>query len=280
VNKQDSRLTPNTFEAYLLRAGATQEHRTLRYVAGYISRIKERNSDRFVPMGERAAPGADPKRGTFTGGVLYSPWPELSVGAIGYHTPDVLNLFYGMLDSRWNLTDELGLRLRLQYTDQRSVGQDLITGTSFNTHLTTGQVSLSYRSAVLHLAASSTSNEEGIRSPWGTRPSPLSIMLLDFDRAGEDAWLVGASYDFRRIGVEGLSLFTNYARGRDARDALTRSPLPDQEELDVTLDYRIQRGRLRGLWLRLRGAFVRERGGGSRSQNELRIILRYEISVL
>ena len=281
VNKQDSRMSPNTFEAYLLRGGTgTEEHRTLRYVAGYISRIKVRNGTRFVPMGEQAAPGAAPKRGTLTAGALYSPWENQSVGVVNYHTPDVLNIVFATVDSNWNLTDELGARLRLQYTDQRSVGRDLITGTAFDTHVATGQISLSYRSAILHLAASTTANEERIQSPWGSRPSPLSLMLLDFDRAAEDAWLIGASFDFRRIGLEGLSLFANYARGRNARNPATRASLPDLDEFDLTVDYRIQRGRLRGMWLRVRGAFVHERSGGSRSQNELRVILRYDVSVL
>jgi hypothetical protein len=280
VNKRDDRETPNTFEAYLLRGTTDKEHNRLRYVAGYISRIKDRNSDRFIPMGERAAPGSAPKRGMFTAGVLYAPRPGLSVGAINYHTPDVLNLAYGIVDSKWDLGAEWGLRVRLQHTDQRSVGEDLITGTSFNTHVTTGQLSLSYRSAILHLAVSKTAGGESIQSPWGSRPSPLPIMILDFDRAGEDAWLVGASYDFGRLGLKGVSVFANYARGGNAREAVSRASLPDQDELDLTLDYKIQEGSLRGLWLRMRGAFVQERNRGSRSQNELRLILRYELPVL
>jgi hypothetical protein len=103
-------------------------------------------------------------------------------------------------------------------------------------------------------------------------------MILDFDRADEDAWLVGLSYNFSQIGLDGLSAFVNYARGNGARDD-DGVKVPDQYELDMTIDYRFNNGLFAGLWLRARAAFIRERDGGE-SQNELRLILNYELPVL
>ena len=50
VNRQDSRMVPNTFEGYTLRGSRD----AIAYVAGYLSDIKLRDSDRFVPMSEAA----------------------------------------------------------------------------------------------------------------------------------------------------------------------------------------------------------------------------------
>ncbi len=120
--------------------------------------------------------------------------------------------------------------------------------------------------------------EQRIRSPFGSKPSALSFMLRDFDRAGEDAWLVGLSYDFApELGVKGLSAFVNYARGNGRHAALTGSRLVDEDELDLTVDYRFTAGPLTGLWLRVRGALVRELGGDRDTQNEFRAILNYEL---
>ena len=76
------------------------------------------------------------------------------------------------------------------------------------------------------LAFSTTGHQRGIRSFLGSRPSPLSLILNDFDRAQEDAWLVGIAYDCSRLGLEGLSGFVNYARGNDAHARGARRPRP------------------------------------------------------
>ena len=281
LNEQDSRMTPNAHEGYSLHGSHAGNGYRLRYVGGYVARMKERDSDRFRPMGTVAAPEAEPKRGLWMGGAAVKLADRFEVGAIHYHSPDVLDLFYTAADASWLLSDELALRLRGSYTDQRSTGDDLLTGAAFDTHQTTLAASTSFRAAILHVAVARTGGEAAIRSPWGSRPSPLSLMLNDFDRAGEDAWLVGVSYNGTRLGLERWSAFANFARGSGARsDAGAR--VPDRQELDLTVDYRIEDGRWRGFWLRVRGAFVRERGAGGtdETQNELRVILNYDVAFL
>ena len=49
----------------------------------------------------------------------------------------------------------------------------------------------------------------------------VSLIDRDFNRAGEDAWLIGLAYDFGRLGVTGLSAFCNFAQGTGARDPAT-----------------------------------------------------------
>ena len=173
----------------------------------------------------------------------------------------------------------LGLRLGVQFTDQRSVGDDLLTGSSFDTRVFGARASTSWRRVVLALSFSTTDNEAGIRSPFGSYPGYLSRMQSDFDRAGEEAFGVDLSYRFESIGLESLSAFGNYTRGWDARDDDTGRSLPDRHEWNLTFDWRPQAGRLRGFWLRLRGALADE-DGADHTSGEFRIILNYEIPVL
>jgi hypothetical protein len=154
----------------------------------------------------------------------------------------------------------------------------LLTGSSFHVRQESGSAALSYRSAIATLGFSTTSSQRGIQNSWGSPPNPTSMMLENFDRASEDAILLGLSYNFRRLGLEGLSAFANYVRGNGARNNAGLR-VPDQDELDLTVDWRVQKGPLRGLWVRVRGAFVNERDGGE-SQNELRVILNYELPLL
>ena len=106
----------------------------------------------------------------------------------------------------------------------------------------------------------------------------ISLMIKDFNRAGEDAWLVGLSYDFSCIGLDGLSAFGRYAHGNTPDSGAVASP--DQKELDVTVDYRFKKGFLKGLWLRARGAYLDQDGPNARDVSNIRLILNYDIQIM
>ena len=70
INRDDSRMTPKTFEGIVLQGRLKLgEGESVKYGAGYFSKIKERNSDEFVSMSEDA--GAKVDRGVFAAGALY-----------------------------------------------------------------------------------------------------------------------------------------------------------------------------------------------------------------
>lgn len=273
VNKQDNRMTPNTFEGYRLYRETSQ----FRYVVGYIDTIKRRDSSTFISMSEAAGVPANRKRGLFLAGAAYVPSDDALTGAINYLVPDVLNILYAETNYTWIVNHDLQLKLSAQFTDQRSVGQSLLG--SFDTRVVGSRAALSYRNAIVTTAFSITATGAAIRSPFGTYPGYLSLMEKDFNRAGESAWLAGLSYDLKNLGLPGLSVALNYARGYGARDATMGKPLPEEAEFDLTVDYRVQHGPLRGLWLRVRNGYVDfNRQGGS--SNTVRLIVNYELPVL
>ena len=93
INKNDNRMTPNTFEGYSLHGafGGKDGAPGLNYGAGYVTKIKERNSDEFVWMSQDA--GANVDRGVAAVGLNYSQGP-FSLGAINYYSDDIINIFY------------------------------------------------------------------------------------------------------------------------------------------------------------------------------------------
>ena len=267
LNDQDTRMIPNTFEAYTLGYNAKYAD----VGGGHVTRIKTRNSDAFVPMAEVAgATGAS--TGVTVIGARLPPLYPYQVSAILMHNWDVFSTFYSEANWDWKHVDGLDARLGAQFTSQRSVGQELIG--SFSTWTSGLKASGGYRGGVLTLAGTVTGEGAAIRSPFGLKPSYNTLMLFDYDRAGERSMRIGFSDRLDWTGVEGLSFVLNYAQGVGARALPNGVDLPRRSEADFTLDYRPKEGGPSGLWLRLR--FADGRDGDTRIQ-ELRLILNYEV---
>ena len=272
VNKQDSRMVPSTFEAYSLEGRSI--HIT-DFILSHVIKIKTRNSTKFRYISEVAGfSGTD--RGLSLAGAHHSISKDINIGAITLYAWDLWNTVYAEGNSVWELSDQVAIRLSGQFTAQQSVGEEL--DGDFSTHVFGGKAALSYRGIILNFAFSSTGNDSDIRSPFGGYPGYLSLIEKDFDRAGEDAWLLGISYDFSFLGIEGLSAFANYARG-DTQDS-GKIASPDQEEFDLTVDYHFKKGPLKGFWLRFRSAYVNQDGPGGQDIDNFRIILNYDVPIL
>src|SRR5213079_2632129 len=125
INRNDTRMTPNTFEAIVLQgrskldtssnddAGTptdggiglskdgkevavptptpTQDVASIKYGLGYFYAIKERNDSEFVSMAQDA--GADIQHGVWSAGALYEKG-KFNIGAIEYYCADVINIAY------------------------------------------------------------------------------------------------------------------------------------------------------------------------------------------
>ena len=202
-------------------------------------------------------------------GIRYEQGDSFSWGLIGSVVPDVLSTLYSELDAVW-ATGDLGARFGIQFTDQRSVGNELLTGESFDTQAGGIRLALSYRGAVVKGSVTAVSDEARIRSAFGGDPSFNSLLLSDFNLPNQKAVKIGFSYDFGRINLPGFSGIVNYARAYDARNPQAGTRLDDDEELDLTLDFHPRQAPWKGSWLRLRGAFFNP--GTRREIVDVRII--------
>ncbi len=280
INRADTRMTPNTFEAYLARGAIKDIPRfgDLNLVAGWIQKIRRRSENSFDDMAEAAGvPGGDDGLATIT--LRARPWEGFYFGITNHLLPDAFNTLYG--EGSWvgDLTDEWQLRLEGQFTVQQSIGKEQLQRDPFDTWQLAGRAAVSWKGAILTLAGSVTSTDAALLKPFGLSPSYLSLLLSDFDRAGEGALLVGLSYDFERIGVRGLSGFFNLAGGFDATEPRSSQRFADQLEFDLTVDYRFHGRWVEGLWVRARYGFNSVQGA-PRDANEVRIIVNFDIPIL
>jgi hypothetical protein len=279
LNKSDTRMVPYTFEAYMLKGRMEDKPvvGNVKYSVGYVDQIKRKDSDSFISMSE-AAGVSGIERGLFTAGILLQPVTNYSIGAINHYVDDVLNTFYMESNYSRPLTDELDMRFDLQFTHQQSLGDDALTGNSFDTWGLGGRVAASWKGFTLQGALSKIDEEEELRNPYGSYPGYVGLMQSDFKLANQEAWLVGAAYAFGKIGLKGLSSFVNYTEGRNAQTA-EGLDLPDQNEFNITADYKVDESLLRGLWLRVRWSQL-DFSDNTDSSEELRVTLNYEIPIL
>ena len=274
LNGLDTRMIPNTFESVALFDFSGK-----RFVYGLARTwgMKQRDADKFVSMTEAA--GIDgPDRAVSTAAARYTFSNGANIAAVNHYGRDFMNIFYSEVNSRTRTRtrEGMGFQFSAQYTNQRSVGDQL--GGDFDTSTWGAKLAASHGGLLFTLARTSTTNNTGIRNDWGGDPSYISIIIENFNRAGEDAWLLGLSSDFSYFGDNGFSAFINYARGDTPDNGKNASP--DQSELDLTLDYKPRTGLAKGLWFRLRGAFVDQDGNNDNDLREIHLIANYDFSVL
>ena len=270
INTFDVRMTPKTFEGVTAygTAGGKDSTPEWKFAGGYITKIKELNSDEFVWMSIDA--GASVERGVYVGGVNYKQ-KDFSVGAINYFSDDIINIFYTEAKYALPLGEGPKLKLAAQYSDQQSTGDNLLTGSSFSTNQWGVKADLDMGAAVLTLGYTDTASGADMQSPWSGYPGYTSVQVQNFNRAGEGASILKAAYDFSRHGIQGTSAYALWVHGSGV-DA----PAYDEDEIDLNLQWTPDKGSaLRGMSFRLRYANIGQRGGGDPDINDLRIIVNY-----
>ena len=296
INRNDVRMTPNTFEAIVLQGkleldkpevnkdgmalskegkdapvpapAPSPDMAILKYGAGYFHQIKERNNDIFVSMAIDA--GARVERGVYTAGAVYEKG-KFSIGAIDYYSDDIINIGYGELKFEIPFADSVRPRFATQFIDQRSTGADLLQGSSFSTRQFGIKVELPVKKALFTAGFTHADGDANLRNPWSGYPGYTSVQVQDFNRAGESAFLFRIGYDFP--WVDGLSAYALGVWGTTPDQAGQFR----QDEYDLNVQWTPPKGVLKGLSLRLRYAVVQQHGGNVQDLTDFRAICNYVI---
>jgi hypothetical protein len=279
INKDDGRMTPNTFEGYTFQGayGGKNGASKFTYGGGYIDKIKTRNSDRFVSMSDAA--GADVSRGVFVGGGSFS-YGGFRIGAINYYSNDIINIGYAEAKYTLHVTERLGLLFTAQFTDQRSTGNDLLNGSSFKTNQFGVKTDISYGGGLLTLGYTRDSEGADLLHPWSSYPGYTSAQVQFFNRAGEEAFISKVSYDFKGMSLEDVTAYALFVHGWGRVNPSTGEDVPDENEFDVDIQWRPQWKFLKGLWFRTRYAYVDQYEGPKNSIHDVRVIVNYDFPLL
>jgi hypothetical protein len=278
INRQDNRMIPRTNEGVMVggKLGFVE------YLGGYLWSQKPRDSDVFNSFSTLAGV-PDKDRGAILGNLRITPPIQgLTFTIHDSYVPDLFNTFY--LDAGYSLPlgKDFTLGVGAQYTDQRAVGQDLLSVSAFQewvTYVAGARISLTWKGATLEGVLSRTGSGANIQTPYGSYPGYISQLFNNFDRANELAWLVGLTYDFRGVGLPGFSANLEYSWGYNAIDPVNRTDVPNERELDLNLAYAVQEGTFRGLRFDAKGGILDYTNSGSTGY-QLRLILNYEFNLL
>jgi len=216
------------------------------WMLGETNKIRKRDSEDFQPMSE-AAGAANSDEGVTSAGGRWK-GDNLSIGAINHYGHNTMDILFSGISIAKKIDKEFSLDLSGQYTHQQDVGAALLG--KIDTNLFGVSATTEYKGALASVAWSNTSGTGSIRSPWGGHSNYASLMLSDFDRAHEQAWLLSLAYDLSKIGYTGWLASTKYAIGNTPDQGSKASP--DQQEVDVGLHYGVKSGGWKNLTVRFR----------------------------
>ena len=278
VNPNDDRMIPNTFEAYALRGRLAE----VDYFAGYVAAMKPRDYSTFLNMGERAgAPNADAGMGLFS--LKYGSIDDLRLRGSAYYVPDILTSTYG--DAVWTIPSSgpVKFQLNANLMIQGSNGLHRLTGKPFSTWSGGARGDMIWGPGSLWVAYTQTGSADLWRSPYGVWLGFTKQLVLDFDRANEKAFQIGATLDFAALNLPGLNLIASGTFGADALTPTTGAYLPQNTEYNFDLIYQVPEKAaapdwLKPLQLRARAGYVEINTAGNLSAlTEYRFILNYEL---
>ena len=279
LNKDDGRMTPYSFEGYTLQgvAGGKDGGPRLNYGGGYLTKIKDKTSESFVWMSTKA--GAEVKRGLAVAGALYTQGP-FSLGAMDYFCEDIINIVYSEAKFVHELPQGVGVRAAAQFTTQRSIGSNALKGYGFSVNQAGLRADVSYRNAILTMAYTANSRGYDLQNPWSGYPGYTSVMTTDYNKAGVSAVMGKLSYDFSRLGLEGVAASVLYAHGWGMVDPVSKEPLPNENEFDADLQWRPEFNFLKGFWFRVRYGVAHQYQGEHRYTHDGRVIVNYDLVMM
>jgi len=279
LNPQDNRMLPNAFEGVALMR-ERDETQTYDYGFGYLWGFKARDSSRFVPFSE--ALGVSEDRGIAVGGAKVMPTKGLTIGAVDYLVPDVLNTTFAEVD--WIIdAAPMQFRVSANYTDQRTVGSDLMDVAPYSTNQFSARLAASYDYATVLVAASQNGDAADLQSPFGSFPAYTVLDQLNFNQAGQETLVIGAAYDLSHVLLDGLKVQTRYGWSWGAIPSDVGDPISArQNEFNVELEYLPTFGPLKNIYVQLFYSAVEfpNNPPGETQQPQARGVITYLIPLL
>jgi hypothetical protein len=277
INPQDNRMVPNTFEGATL-VSLPDPDRFYDYALGYLWTIKPRDSNDFISMSEALSGNNAFNHGAAFGMIRVRPMPGLALTAMDYNVQDNINSGFGQAE--YDFRQPKGAPnwiLGANVIGQTSVGENLLTGTPFETYQASAKAQMVYAGWTFFIAGSATGSESKIFSAYGTKPNYTDMQQVSFDNAGEKAIGGSAACDFAAFGLPGLTTGAWYTQGWGAINPIINTAIPDRRELDVWVQYRPTEGLLKGFRLKTQYSTLWQQGNVRETQQEFRFIVDYTV---
>lgn len=274
------RMMPRTFR------GASVVNKSvdnLKLMAFYLDAAADWDDEKFVNISQIAGPiyanngSVDDEAAIILGASYKLPIEGLdaNVEAWGFKMDDVINQYYLKAKVSKKI-DEMTVFGGMMYADQEDDGNALSIRSSGKTGIDTYQfgVNAGVAGYGFNLTAMySKTGDDPVYDPWGYSKAIIQQVLNAGLLADEDAYGAKLSYDFSRLGVDGLSAYVFYAEYDGTATQSLKSV--DSNETDINVQYAFSGG-LKGLGLRVRHAIIDNYYGYGFDAKDTRFFVTYK----
>lgn len=263
----DARLLPQTYQGAHV---SSTDIDNLTLSGGHLNRFKLRDSSDSMPLIPDGYSGG--KSGDFNyAGAEYKLGKSVR-----------LSYFYGELENFYRqnfagIQHDLPLGGGVLTSDLRyfhSTDAGAAYDGKIDNQMLSGQLSYALQGHTLNAGYQVLSGDAGLPYISGATVYSFSnVGIGKFIEEDEKTWMLGYAYDFKQLGVPGLTFSTRYLSGNDGKSSSTIK----EWERDAELAYVVQSGSFKGLGVKYRNYVYRS--DFSRGRDSNRIYLTYDIAL-
>ncbi|NOR55784.1 MAG: porin [Sulfurovum sp.] len=235
-DSDDIRMMPNYFEAYTL---TNTDISDLTLTAGFIDKMagweNGSNSADFIDVGETL--GSSKIDGITYASASYEGFKDLSLSLWYYHYSDIADVLYMEAGYSYTLPEYATFTFGLQYDASHQTGATLLGQQDANTYGISIEAAFTDLGVTFLAAYNQDNGETGATSlSLGGGPffTSMEDQTLDVLGSAGSAWMMGAAYDFGKLGVNNLTFGLAYGKF-ETKDA----SLYSSQEIDTVLEYNL-----------------------------------------
>ncbi|WP_106477867.1 OprD family porin [Phytohalomonas tamaricis] len=270
LRSDDGRSLPQTFEGGMI---TSHDIDGLMLTAGQFRQNSPRDTD---SMDDMSYGGGLSDRFNFIGGEYTFNEKRTVIGLWGAELKDVYEQQYAQVVHTQPLTEGMALTANVGYFHGGDEGSARAGDLDNKTY--SGLFGLKFGSNTIYLGLQKVSGDTWMRVN-GTSGGTLANDSFNnsYDNAGERSWQLRHDFNFKPLGLPGLTMMNRYISG----DHIDTASGSDGKEWgrETEFAYVIQTGSLKNLAVRWRNSSFRS-GVNTRDLDENRIIFNYPLSIL
>ena len=237
ADSDDIRMIPNYFEAYSV---TNTDVTDLTLSAGFIHKMagweNAVDSSEFVHVGKTL--GVDQNvNGVYYASASYEGIKDLSLSLWYYNYHNIANVIYAEAGYSYDLSKEVSIILGLQYDGSQETGAALLGNQDSQTYgisLETNFTDIGVTILAAYNQDNGDSGAVGLSLGGGPFFTSMEDQTLDALETAGSAWIIGAGYDFGKLGVDNLTFGVAYGSFEADNPSVYRS-----REIDAVLEYNI-----------------------------------------
>jgi len=235
ADSDDIRMMPNYFEAYRV---INKDITDLTLSAGLIHRMagweNAVDSSEFVNIGETLGTGRN-MDGVYYASGSYEGIKDLSLSLWVYNYSDIANVLYAEAGYSHDFSKNISFILGLQYDGSRETGAALLGKQDAQTYgisLETNFTDIGVTVLCAYNQDNGDTGAMGLSLGGGPFFTSMEDQTLDALGTSGSAWIIGARYDFGKLGVDNLTFGLAYGSFK-ADDSLVYQ----SREMDAVVEY-------------------------------------------